>query len=1199
MRRISRNKAAGFAALLFCIGAHAQSPVFEESRDRQVAFSSRQSGFTSVFHPGSVEFDFPRARPVTLHFLGSSPRVRLAGEGRLPGQTTYFLAASKVSSGWFEKVRYRDLYPGIDLIFYHAADGALEYDFLVAPGADPSRIELSFDGARITADNGLTINAPHHLLRQKTPAAYQGTLAIPADYKLSKDCHVRFSLGHYDPALPLIIDPVLVYTNFVGGDRTDVPNAVAVDSQGNAYLAGTTNSYNFSSTQVGPAPPQSGNLLTSVDGGKTYAHAPIANPVLSMAALPTALLAGTTAGPYRSVDGGNTWLLSNNGIANFATNALLTDSRYPETAIAGTDQGLFRSNDAGVTWNPTGPGLPASAPVNVIVASPSRPNTVFALANQGVYISQDFTQTWTPANLPINPFGPSPGAIAIDPSNPNVVYVSGAYSNTTQQAFFLKSVDGGTTFQQISTLAMIASSQAIAVDPANSSSLFAAGIDETVYHSADGGHTWAATSLTSVNLDAVAFDPNHPGNLYALADQGLFLSSDHGVTWQPAAASAPMRNLRTVFFTLSTLFLGQDSGEHVFLTKWNAAGTQMLWSIVLGGSYFDSAAAIAIDSSGNPYLAGTTGSTDFPVTPGAFQSTLKAPQNIFVTKLNSSGNQLLYSTLIGGSSLDGVSALAVDAAGSAYLTGVAISTDFPTTPGSYEPRHVGTCAGQAVSDAFVSKFSPGGTSLVYSTLIGGSCSQLATSIAIDSAGHAFVAGATFSADFPTTKGVLQTTYGGSADGFLSELTPAGNALVFSTYLGGPNNDVAAGVAVDSNGNIYVGGNGVGFSFVAPPPVSLLQCDGALVSFAGLSISITTPPYLLKVSPGAASIESLQNFAFCGTVVQSFALDSSGKAWLGGVADPTTYDTVAPFQALAAGTSFVRQFAADAQTVLFSSLLDSFQAVALDSTGAAYIAAQATAPGIVKQVPAGGTAQPSAEILKIDNSVADPVEVDTVQKNGTLSIPALAGYSGPLGVAPGELITLSGRGLGPASAAGTQVTNGLVATTVANVTVRFDGIPAPLISVQNNQIVCVAPYEISGRQRTQIQVVNNGVAANPVTVSVTPSVAEVLQLINQDGTINSASNPAPVGSIMTLYVSGLGLPAGSAVDGSTGAAIPQTFPLGVSVIYDDPATLTYLGPAPGLVSGITQINYIVPQIDGQSILSLSAGNSTDYVYVYVQ
>ena len=296
---------------------------------------------------------------------------------------------------------------------------------------------------------------------------------------------------------------------------------------------------------------------------------------------------------------------------------------------------------------------------------------------------------------------------------------------------------------------------------------------------------------------------------------------------------------------------------------------------------------------------------------------------------------------------------------------------------------------------------------------------------------------------------------------------------------------------------------------------------------------------------------------------------------------------------------MRQFAADSKTTLFSSLLDRFQGLALDSAGAAYIAAPGASPGIVKQVLNTGIAQPSAMISKIDASSPNAVNIDSVQKVGTLSIPSFAGYEGPIGIAPGELIAINGQGLGPTVAVGTRVINGLVQTALGNVTVLFDGMPAPLISARNSQIVCVVPYEVSGKSRSRIQVVNLGIVSNAVIVSAVAAAAEVLALVNQDGTLNSAANPAAVGSTMILYASGFGLPSAQVADGTIGNANGQTFAAAVSVVFDDPATLTYLGPAPGLVSGITQINFVVPPIDGQSILSVSAGASTDYVYVYVQ
>jgi uncharacterized protein (TIGR03437 family) len=923
---------------------------------------------------------------------------------------------------------------------------------------------------------------------------------------------------------------VPVFTKSIGGNRTDTTGAVAIDPRGNVYVVGTTNSTNFPRTQNNPAQPLFTNLLISTDGGTTFSRGLINNPVLALASVGTTLLAGTTAGPYRSIDGGASWQASN---ASVATNGFLTDARFPARAFAATVQGLYRSDDAGVSWAFAGP---TKTSVNVIASSPLRPDVIFILASEGIFRSQDGGQTWQKGSLPISPTGPAPTSVTIDPADANTVYIAGAYSNTIQQAFILKSTDGGATFQQISAQAVLTATQAIAIDPSNPKSLFAAGITGTVYHSVDGGANWTATALTNVTLDAIAF---RAGNLYALSDQGLYVSTDRGVTWQPTATGVPKRDLRAILFTSTAILIGADQGEHTFLTKWSSVGA-ILWSIVIGGSYFDDAVSVAIDTAGNPYIAGTTGSTDFPITSGAFQSTLNSFQNVFLMKFNPDGDQLLYSTYLGGSGSDNVSALAVDAAGSAYLTGYAVSSDFPTTTQAYQRRHNGTCGGHAGGDAYVTKFSPTASALAYSTLIGGSCTQVPTSLALDASGHAYIAGATVSPDFPVTQGALQPVFGGQTDGFLSELTPTGDALIFSTYLGGQNSDVAAGVAVDANGNIYVAGNGDGFSFAPAPSTSQVECDGSLITYGGLSLSVQASPYYLKLAAGGGAIASLQTFSDCGTVVKALGLDPSGKAWLGGIADTSNYDTVAPFQTLAAGSYFLREYAPDAKTTLFSTLLDGFQSVAIGD--ATYVAAG------------------PVSLSKIDSVTVNPVVIDSVQRYGTLSIPALASFSGPMGIAPGELLVINGHGF--TSGTGVQV----------------DGVNATLAGVQSNRIVCVVPNAVNGKKRSQIQATNS----NAVTVSAVAADVEVLILVNQDGSINSKAKPAPAGSVMTLYASGLG------VD------IAQT-----QVFFDDAAPITYLGQAPGLISGVTQINYVVPNIPGQSILSLVNGASTDYVYIYLK
>ena len=338
----------------------------------------------------------------------------------------------------------------------------------------------------------------------------------------------------------------------------------------------------------------------------------------------------------------------------------------------------------------------------------------------------------------------------------------------------------------------------------------------------------------------------------------------------------------------------------------NAATGQILWSIVIGGSYFDNSAAVAVDSAGNPFLVGITNSTDFPVTQGALQSNLKGFQAIFLSHFDSTGARLLNSTLLGGSSQDYAAALSLDLTGNVYLAGYATSSDFPTTPLAYQQKHSGPCptappgTPATTNDAFVTKLTPDGNSLVYSTFIGGGCAQAANGIFVDPAGAVYVAGVTSSPDFPTTKGVLQPKYSGSNDAFVSKLSTRGDTLLLSTLIGGANADDAAAVAVDPAGNIYVAGNGDGFPFEPPPPVPPLSCGHAFISNGGVPLVSTGAPYLLKLSPDAASRMVHTTFGDCGIIPQTLLLDASGSPWTGGLALSATLDTKAPLQALGAG-----------------------------------------------------------------------------------------------------------------------------------------------------------------------------------------------------------------------------------------------------------------------------------------------------------
>jgi hypothetical protein len=238
-----------------------------------------------------------------------------------------------------------------------------------------------------------------------------------------------------------------------------------------------------------------------------------------------------------------------------------------------------------------------------------------------------------------------------------------------------------------------------------------------------------------------------------------------------------------------------------FVTKINPTGSALVYSTYLGGSANEGVLGVAVDGAGDAYVTGETASTDFPITSGAFQTTLNGSGNAFVTEVNPEGSALVYSTYLGGSYYDGGVSVALDSAGNAYVVGQADSANFPVTPGAFQT----TCSnGCYDGDAFVSKLNPTGSALVYSTFLGGSGIDVAFDVVVDSAGTAYIAGYTYSGDFPT-ENPLQPYNRGRSDGFVTRINPSGSALVYSTYLGGSHDDGAHGIALDNAGNAYVTG----------------------------------------------------------------------------------------------------------------------------------------------------------------------------------------------------------------------------------------------------------------------------------------------------------------------------------------------------------------------------------------------------------
>ena len=224
----------------------------------------------------------------------------------------------------------------------------------------------------------------------------------------------------------------------------------------------------------------------------------------------------------------------------------------------------------------------------------------------------------------------------------------------------------------------------------------------------------------------------------------------------------------------------------------------LVYSTYLGGDGFqgqgnDFGHSVAADDAGNAYVTGTTYSSTFPTTEGAFDTTANGARDAFVTKLNAAGSDLVYSTYLGGGSVDEGRSIVVDASGSAYVTGSTESGNFPTTPGAFDR----TLSGDA--DGYATKLDPTGSTLVYSTFLGGTDNDSAAGIAVDADDSAYVAGSTYSNDFPPTNRCVRRPHGQLppvADAFVTKLNDAGSALVYLRRFGGHANDFASGIAVD-------------------------------------------------------------------------------------------------------------------------------------------------------------------------------------------------------------------------------------------------------------------------------------------------------------------------------------------------------------------------------------------------------------------
>ena len=705
---------------------------------------------------------------VRMELAGASPSLQITGAEQLPGRANYFIGNDPAK--WhadiptYAKVKYVGVYPGVDLIYY-GNQRQLEYDFVIAAGADPKPLRLHFAGAeklRLNAHGDLEVIDRNGKIAFHKPEIYQVENAqrrpIEGGFKLMARNNVGFVLGNYNHARDLVIDPVLVYSTYLGGSAggnfLDQAYSIAVDEEGNAYVAGIAYSDNF------PVTKNAFQKVNKVAGGLTTAF------VSKFNAAGSALMYST--------------YLGGSGIC------------VAELVC----EGDFAS------------GIAVDGSGNAYVT--------------GQAYSQNFPVT--------------PGAYQT---------VNKGKTNSTPDAFVTKLDATG--------------SQLIYSTYVGGSGIANLFVMETP---GDTGYAIAVDGEGSAYITGQAYSKDFP------VTQGAFQTVNHAAG---------------------------NLAANAFITKLNPAGSALAYSTYLGGSGYnagngftvaDAAAAIALDEEGNAYVTGGTSSTDFPVK-NAYQGenpVSPGGSNAFVTKLNSTGTNLVYSTYLGGPNSDTGSGIAVAPSGNAYVTGTT-GPGFPVTTNAFQA---------APSRDFVTEFDTAGSSLVYSSYLGGSGSNgggqifevTGPSIAVDAAGNAYVAGWTTDTDFPVTSDAYQnrnyawwqtwlvndfTDYF-FTNAFFTKINPEGSALLYSTYFAAQS---AFGIALDSTDNVYITGaaiTGAGAGAVpggvGVPGANLpttwdafqMQDGGAYVAKFALNSTLTPTQTVIRSSVNPARVTQKITYA---------------------------------------------------------------------------------------------------------------------------------------------------------------------------------------------------------------------------------------------------------------------------------------------------------------------------------------------------
>lgn len=653
----------------------------------------------------------------------------------------------------------------------------------------------------------------------------------------------------------------LMYSTLLGGGGDDQAGGLTVDEAGNAFIAGDTDSFDFPTINAFQAERRGAAVYASNDAGANWQAAGGGLRVkqvndLAIDPLNAAILyAATERGIFKTINGGMTWTQIGTAQLNVAVARIAIRPASTQILLAATDflpnrePELWRSLDGGANWM----RINILQPPRYLAFDQQAPNTVYVASLNSLFKSTDGGLTFT--RLTVRVTGePDPVvlALAVDPTVSETVYVGGSNG-------VFKSTNGGTSWTYARLIVPsggFLSLAQLSVSRSNPSVVYGLDLSGALYRSANAGLSWLRSALPSgfvnIAVSVIAIDPADPNVVYA-GGTGLIKSADGGRTWTELTNGLGghyYTSLALPFNAPQTVYVGTDSSRDAFLCQLNASGSALVFSTYLGGARDDFATGVAVDATGI-YVAGGAGSRDFPRL-AAYQNDFGGGvSDGFITKFNPAGNALLWSTYLGGSDGDEIRAGALNGSGSLYVTGWTSSRNFPTVRPAQAANNT---QAPLVGDSFVTCLSASGQQLVYSTYLGGSDGDTATSIGLDAAGNAYVTGATRSADFPVVGGLTTNPpNNGSQQAFVTKLNASGAAWDYSTLLGGNDgDDFSMGIAVDAAGNAYVTGWTQASNFPTTP--GALRRTGPRDAFvtklsvsADLALTITDLPDPVQVN----------------------------------------------------------------------------------------------------------------------------------------------------------------------------------------------------------------------------------------------------------------------------------------------------------------------------------------------------------------